>query len=129
MAKARILLVDDEPEILETTRWAFEVNGYEVLTARTGEEALSLLKNQEPTVILADFKLPKMSGVDFIRRVKSLKPDVPIIMISGLTHQSEEIEKECKDLGTFTFLHKPLRMEEVLEVVSKAIAHGKTKSI
>ena len=127
MAKARILLVDDEPEILETTRWAFEVNNYEVMTARTGEDALALMQNQEPTVILADFKLPKMSGAEFLRQVKSVKPEIPVIMITGLTHQSEEIEKECEDMGTFTFLRKPLRMEEVLEIVAKAVAHRMKK--
>ncbi len=123
MAKARILLVDDEPEILEITRWAFEVNNYEVFTTRTGEEALHLLESTPPDVILADFKLPKMSGIEFLRKTKELKPDIPIIMITGLTHESEQIEKECEQLGTFSFLRKPLRMEAVLQIVAQAVAH------
>ncbi len=118
---AKILLVDDEPDVLETTQWAFETLGYQVYTATSGEEAVKVMASARPELLLIDYKLPQMSGVDFLRAARSMDPTVTAIMITGLTHQTEEIEKECERLGTFAFLHKPLSMEQVLETVKDAI--------
>jgi len=118
----KILLVDDEPEVLETTKWAFEAIGYNVFTALTGEEAVEQMVDAKPDLLLIDYKLPQMSGIDFLKLARVMQPDITAIMITGLTHQSEEIEKECEELGTFAFLHKPLSMEEVIRVVKEALA-------
>lgn len=121
MSPSKILLVDDEPEVLETTKWAFEAVGYQVFTAPSGEEAVKLLTDAEPDLLLIDYKLPQMTGVDFLRAARDLVPDIPAVMITGLTHQTEEIEKECEELGTYAFLHKPLRMEQVMQIVKEAL--------
>ena len=116
-----LLIVDDEPDILETTRWAFETVGYKVFTAENGEEALRLFETSKPELLLIDYKLPKMSGTDFLKAVRATDQRIPAIMITGLTHQAEMIEAECQKLGTFRFLKKPLRMGEVLQIVKEAI--------
>ncbi len=116
-----ILIVDDEEEALETTRWAFEAVGYKVYTAASGEDALLALKNFKPEVLLIDYKLPKMSGIELLREARNLGVKVPAIMITGLTHESETIEEECRMLGTYAFLQKPLRMGEVLKTVGESI--------
>ncbi len=123
MEKESILLVDDEPEILETTKWAFELNGYQVFTATNGADALRCVQTSHPHVLLIDYKLPKMSGVEFLKAAREIDPDVAAIVITGLTHQSEAIEAESKQLGAFAFLRKPLQMEEVLQTVKEALAH------
>ena len=119
--KKRILLVDDEQMILEATKWAFEAQGYEVFTSPTAEEGLVCFQETKPDILLVDYKLPGMSGTDLLKQVKVLDPNVRAIMITGLTHQSEEIESECRKLGAYAFLHKPLKTEEVLEMVGTAL--------
>jgi DNA-binding response OmpR family regulator len=119
--KSKILLVDDEPDVLETTKWAFEAVGYEVSTARSGEDAIKRMAESKPDLLLVDYKLPQMSGLDFIRLARALDPSVSAIIITGLTHQTESVEKACEELGTYAFLHKPLRMEEVLQIVKNAL--------
>ncbi len=116
-----LLIVDDEPEILETTRWAFEAVGYTVYTAGSGEEALDLLQRSRPELLLIDYKLPKMTGTDLLKAARVIDSKIPAIIITGLTHQSEIIEQECQKLGTYRFLRKPLRMGEVLQIVKEAI--------
>ena len=116
-----LLIIDDEPDILETTRWAFEAVGYTVYTAGTGEDALNLLRDSKPELLLIDYKLPKMSGADFLKAVRITDSKIPAIMITGLVHQAETIEAECEKLGTFKLLCKPLRMGEVLQTVKEAI--------
>ena len=116
-----LLIVDDEPEILETTKWAFEMAGYQVHTAASAEEALPQAQSFRPEVLLIDYKLPLMNGLEFLGKVRDWLPNSVAIMITGLTHQTESVEKECEELGTYAFLHKPLRMEEVLQVVKNAL--------
>lgn len=121
--KESILLVDDEPEVLETTKWAFELNGYQVFTAANGEEALQCVQTSHPHVLLIDYKLPKMSGIELLKAARAIDPTVGVIIITGLTHQSEEIEAECKHVGAFAFLRKPLQIDAVLQTVKEALAH------
>jgi len=117
-----ILVVDDEPDILETTRWAFEAAGYEVLTATTGEEALEQVQTSHPQVLLIDFKLPKMNGVEFLEEAQAVEPNATAVMITGMTHQPEILEGQCKRLGVRQLLHKPLQMDKVLQIVREALS-------
>ena len=114
----RILVVDDEPEILETTKWALELAGFEVHTAASAEEALPQAEALQPEILLIDYKLPRQSGLEVLKTVKSLHPEAIAIMITGLTHESEFIEQESRRLGAVGFLHKPLQMDRVLQIVN-----------
>ena len=119
-----LLIIDDEPEILETTKWAFELAGFDVRTAASGEEALPQAKKYRPQVLLIDYKLPQMSGLDVLREAKQQNPAVVAIMITGLTHQTTQIEEESALLGADGFLHKPLHMETVLQIVNDHVKRG-----
>lgn len=113
----KVLVVEDEPEILETTRWALEAAGFEAIAAGTGEEALERFEEAQPEVLLVDYKLPGITGIDFARRAKAAEPQVAVVVITGLTHQSERIEEEARELGACRFLTKPLKMDQVIEIV------------
>ena len=109
--------MDDEPEILDTTKWAFEMAGFKVHTAASAEEALPQAESFRPEVLLIDYKLPQMNGLELLSKVRSWIPDAIAIMITGLTHQSEDLEEESRRLGAIGFLHKPLQLEVVLKLV------------
>jgi DNA-binding response OmpR family regulator len=119
-----LMIIDDEPEILETTKWAFELAGFDVSTAASGEEALPRAEQLHPEVLLIDYKLPQMSGLDVLRETKTKHPEVIAIMITGLTHQTNLIEEESARLGANGFLHKPLQMETVLQIVKTQLKRG-----
>lgn len=116
-----ILIIDDEPEILDTTRWAFELAGYQVHTAASAEEALPQAQKVKPEVLLIDYKLPNMNGLEFLRAVREGLPRAIAIMVTGLTHQSETLEEESRKLGAVGFLHKPLQLDGVLQIVKEEI--------
>jgi len=116
-----LLIVDDEPEILETTKWAFEMAGFQVHTAASAEEALPQARNNRPDVLLIDYKLPQMNGLELLRAVRAWLPNVVAIMITGLTHQSEDLEEESRQLGAAGFLQKPLQIDGVLNMVRERI--------
>ena len=120
-APPSLLIIDDEPIILETTRWAFETIGFQVYTAASGQEGLRCFRAAHPQILLIDFKLPGMTGGEFLRAAKAIDPSILAIMITGLSHQTELIETECQELGAFAFLRKPLRTEEVLQTVQEAL--------
>ena len=118
---ARILIIDDEPEILESTRWAFELVGFEVHTAASGEEALPCNRAVNPEVLLIDYKLPQMSGLDVLREVKSLNPKTVAIMITGLTHEVQGVEALSREFGAAGFLQKPLQIQDVIRIVNEKL--------
>ncbi len=117
----RMLIVDDEPEILEGTRWAFEVAGFEVYTAASGEEALPRTRSLKPDVLLIDYKLPGLTGLDVLREAKREDPKAVAIMITGLTHEVDDVEAASREFGAAGFLHKPLQIQTVLEIVREKI--------
>ena len=116
-----VLVIDDEPEILETTRWALETAGYEVLTAVTGEEGLKQVEASHPNMFLVDFKLPRMSGLEFLRQAKNTDPKTQAVMITGFTHETKALEEQCQELGVRELLHKPLQMDKVLQIVREVL--------
>jgi DNA-binding response OmpR family regulator len=117
----KMLIIDDEPDILESTKWAFEVAGFEVHTAASGKEALPQNQEVRPEVLLIDYKLPDMTGLEILRAVKALDPNSVAIMITGLTHESEEIELMSKESGAAGILHKPLKIQDVIRIVKEKL--------
>jgi two-component system, NtrC family, nitrogen regulation response regulator NtrX len=119
MIKSGVMIVDDEEGIRESLSGIFEDEGYEVLTAGSGEEALRALKEQTPDVILLDVWLPGIDGLETLKEIKDVKPNLPVIMISG--HGNIELALKATKAGAYDFLEKPLSLERVLLVVQRAL--------
>jgi len=106
MKQHKILIVEDEPNLLELYRMALERAGFEVFTAVNGEVGFMLAKSNPPDLVLLDILMPKVDGYEMLRRVKAeaTTKNVPVIIFSNLS-QKEEIEKGLK-LGAADFIIK-----------------------
>jgi DNA-binding response OmpR family regulator len=113
-----ILIVDDEVEFAETFAERLQLRGFSVRTACGGEEALQMIEGGEAKIIVLDLKMPGMDGMEVLRRVKKIRPDVEVIILSG--HGSEMDESYVRNLGAFAYLRKPADIGDVLEAVKRA---------
>src|SRR5579864_735146 len=116
--KPRILLVDDERAIVESLRYALEKEGYEVLEAGEGGEALELARRSSPDLVLLDIMLPGMSGFE-ICRVLRQESTVPILMLTARGDEPDRIVG--LDLGADDYITKPFSLREVLARVRAAL--------
>ncbi len=119
MAKEVILIVDDEEGIRESLSGIFEDEGYEALTAASGEEALEIIKEQMPDILILDVWLPGMDGIETLSKIKEINHYMPVIIISG--HGNVEVAVKAIQFGAYDFLEKPLSLEKVLIVVRRAL--------
>ena len=115
----KILIVDDEYTILEALQEYLSLRGYEVVTAGRGDEALALLQQERPQVMLLDIRLPGMSGMDVLRKARLLDPQLKIIMITAL--DDAKIRKESLDLGAAAFAFKPLDVQGLERIISTSV--------
>jgi DNA-binding response OmpR family regulator len=119
MDKKRVLIVDDEPDIVESIKFNLEIEGIECLEAYDGEEALLKAKKENPDLILLDIMLPKMNGYKVARLLKfdeSYK-NIPIIMLTARTQEKDiEIGEET---GANEYVTKPFDMDMLVTLVKK----------
>lgn len=112
MALPRILIIEDEPDLMLGLRNNLEYEGYEVLTAQDGEQGLHLAWQERPDLILLDLMLPKLSGLDVCRQLRSKGMQTPIIM---LTARGQEIDKVIGlEIGADDYVTKPFSLRELL---------------
>jgi DNA-binding response OmpR family regulator len=105
-AMPRVLVVDDEPKAIELLQEFLTVKGYEVLTALNGEEALRKVKEERPHLILLDICMPKMDGLEVLKRVREIDREVGVIMVTAV--HEEETGRQALKLGAFDYITKPL---------------------
>ena len=116
----RILLIDDEQEFVTTLAERLDIRGFETATALGGEEGLTLIQSQNWDVIILDLFMPGMSGLDTLKHINQLAPDLPVILLTG--HGSTREGMEGMRLGAVDYLMKPLAIEELLGKLKEAIA-------
>ncbi|MBN1852066.1 MAG: sigma-54-dependent Fis family transcriptional regulator [Pirellulales bacterium] len=116
---AQLLIVDDEPAILQLFRRIFEFPEIRILTAETAVDGLEAARLHHPDVILLDVLLPDGSGLDMFRKIRVINPQVPIIMITSLGDADTAIE--AMELGALDYLVKPLEVVELRKVVARAL--------
>lgn len=117
--KGKILIVDDEAGILDTVSGILEDEGYTTLIANDAETAIEILDKEDVDLVFLDVWLPKMSGIEAIKRIKEKDFHIPVIMISG--HGNVEVAVQAVKLGAFDFLEKPLSMERIILTAERAL--------
>jgi len=117
--KVRILIVEDEPAMVQGLRDNFEYEGYEVISALDGSAGLEKALNANPDLVVLDVMMPKMSGLDVCKHLKVKKPNLPIIM---LTARGQEIDKVVGlELGADDYVTKPFSIRELMARVKAVL--------
>ena len=125
MNKYYVLVVEDEKNIRSFMQTILTSNGYAVLTARNGEEALMMLSSHCPDLVLLDLGLPDLDGQVFIQRVRQWN-QVPILVVSARTHERDKVT--ALDLGADDYITKPFGTSELLARVRAALRHAAQRS-
>lgn len=118
-----VLIVEDEPSILETTRFILETEGYSVLAAHDGAEALAMLEREHPRVVLLDLMLPDHDGIELCRAIR-LDPRLSQTFVAVLTAKGlKRDEQEARAAGADAYLRKPFEEEAVLGLLDGVFGH------
>jgi len=117
--EASILVVDDETAHLETLERLFDKEGYEVLTAEDGDDALDILRDRGVNLVITDLKMPGTDGMDLLRLTKKLRPDTEVILMTafGTVERAVRGMKE----GAYDFVSKPIKRARILKAAEKAL--------
>lgn len=116
-----VLIVDDEKSIRETFRSFVSGVGHQAQTASDAEAALELIRQEAPDLIITDIIMPRVSGMEFLTRIKRLIPDVPVIIMTG--EPTVETAQQSVSSGAFDYLMKPVNKMKLLSAVEKALEH------
>jgi two-component system, NtrC family, response regulator HydG len=121
MDAARILIVDDEPDMLESCSRILQRQGYACVTAGDGRTALDILERERPDLLLTDFKMPEMDGLELLRRAHELDPALPVILLTGFA----TIESAVAAIkhGAFDYLPKDFSIEQLRVAVERGLRH------
>jgi DNA-binding NtrC family response regulator len=121
MSPARILLVDDEPDMLENCSRILSRQGHTCVTAANGREALAILERERPDLLVTDLKMPEMDGMALLRHAHELDPALPVIMLTGFA-TIESAVAAVKE-GAFDYLPKNFSVDQLRVAVERALRH------
>ncbi len=116
--KARVLLVDDEKDFIQTLTKRLEVRGLTVSSATRGEDALNLTRQKNFDIVVLDLSMPGMDGLETLKKIKAKDPEVEIVMLSG--HGTVKSSAEAIKLGAEDFLEKPVDIQDLLDKIGEA---------
>ena len=123
MSKAKVLVIDDDLVWLDLVKFHLESNGYEVISADTGAQGLKMVADRRPEVALTDLRLPDISGIDLVAKMKESSPGTEVIMITAYSTVNEAIE--ATKAGAFYFSEKAAEFEELMALIERAIERGR----
>ena len=125
MSGETILIVDDEESVRNSLAGVMKDEGYEVLTAASGREGIGLLHEAQPSLALLDIAMPEMDGIETLRRFREIRPDLPVVMITG--HGTIETAVKTTKMGAYDFIVKPPELEHLTLVVKHGIEESRLR--
>jgi CheY-like chemotaxis protein len=118
-ARGRVLLVDDEPTLRRLFRRTLLKAGHEVVEAANGTTAIALAQDGAFDAVVSDIRMPDMDGIELLRRLHELAPDLPVLLVSGSPDLIDRLDG--LPYGAFEYLTKPLPLDDLRESVSRAV--------
>jgi DNA-binding NtrC family response regulator len=119
MAAERILIVDDEPDMIETCRRILASTGYQCFTTTDSREGLRMVEGEHPDLLLTDLRMPEMDGMEMLQRAREADPNLPVIMLTG--HATVETAVAAVKAGAFDYLSKPFSIDQLRLSVERAL--------
>ncbi len=114
-----LLITDDNRELRETLQGIFQPRGFHTLLASDGQAALQIVRRAPVHLILTDMNMPRLSGLEAIRKIKQLQASMPCILISA--ELDDELAREAEQADVFSVLTKPFRSHDITQVVQEAM--------
>lgn len=121
-ARFKVLLVDDEEEFVRALAERLEIRNFHCEVALCGEDALRMIRENPPDVIVLDLKMPGIGGLEVLRRVKERSPQIQVVILTG--HGSERDREAGERLGAFRQLQKPVDIDELIRTMNEAYRQG-----
>ncbi|MBL6831223.1 MAG: response regulator [Pirellulales bacterium] len=118
----RVLLVDDDAEIVESMRTVLESRGYEILVARDGNQGLAMAESEDPDLVVLDMMMPKRSGFLVLEKLRRSRP-VPVRVIMITANEGSRHKAYAEMLGVDDYIRKPFAMDRLLESVDRLLAN------
>ncbi len=125
MSGETILIVDDEESVRKSLAGVMRDEGYEVVTAASGKEGIELLSEAQPSIALLDIAMPDMDGIATLQKIRELKPDLPVIMVTG--HGTIETAVKTTKMGAYDFIVKPPALEHLALVVKHGLEESRLR--
>jgi CheY-like chemotaxis protein len=125
MEKKKIVVADDEVHIIHVVALKFRKNDYEVFTAGTGTEAFELVRDERPDILITDYQMPGMNGIEVVKKIRENEQlkDLPVIMLTARNFEMEEEQKS--KLNISEFIGKPFSPRELLSKVEQVLEKSK----
>jgi DNA-binding response OmpR family regulator len=117
----RILLVDDDPEIVESMRLALEANGYRITVARDGNQGLAMAEREDPDLVILDMMMPKRSGFLVLEKLRRTRR-VPVRVIMITANEGSRHKAYAEMLGVDDYIRKPFAMDRLIDSVHRLLA-------
>lgn len=114
-----ILLIDDDPVVRSLASGILRKNGYNVQTAKEGKEGLGMIAENVPDLVITDYQMPGMSGMDVLAKLKEINPALPVIMLTAFGDASLTIK--TMQTGAFDYIEKPINPKELVDTVKNGL--------
>lgn len=118
--KDKILVIDDEKDICELFKKILGLEGYTVLTAQNGYDGIKINEKSNPDIIILDLKMPKMNGIETLRRIRKKDADVIVIILTG--YGDAGTIRNAADLNVYEYMGKPFNNTTIIKIIKEAVA-------